>query len=420
MLAVGLFLGAGAQRPQPAPRAIFVAIDGDDAGPGTTDRPFRTIQHATDAARQRDTVTIRAGNYREAVRLTTSGSYFGRGITIQAAPGAKVSLTSLNTAGQDHLTIRGLNVSDSRFVGIEVSGSYRVRLENCRTENTPGSGILIDKSHDVVISHCEVTKACVRGGEESISIKRSVQVTLEDSEVHHTFHEGIDVKEGSKEVIVRRNHVHHVERQGLYADAWDADTGNIRFENNIVHDCMVGLVVCTESGGLLHDVTFVGNVVYDCRGPGMMVAKWGAAEFTHRIRNVAFLNNTVVNCAGPSKSGGIWAGGLLLENDQAEGVTVINNVLSGNGYAQLRVANGLPPKGVVARGNLIDGVGENMTKGNLVRKARFVNAAAKDFRLAPGSPGVDAGVSATGVGDTDAGGKPRVQGRRIDIGAYER
>ncbi len=397
-----------------------MALNGDDAGPGTTDRPYRTIQHATDTAKPRDSVTIRAGDYKEEVRLTTSGSYFGRAIVIQAEAGAKVSLTSLDTAGQDHLTIRGLTVSGSKYVGITVSGSFRVRLENCRTENTPASGILVDKSNDVIVSHCDVTKACVRGGEESISIKRSVQVTLEDSEVHDTFHEGIDVKEGSKEVIVRRNRVHHVERQGLYADAWDADTGNIRFESNIVHDCMVGLVACTESGGLLHDVTFVGNVVYDCKGPGMMVAKWGGADSTHRIRNVAYLNNTVVNCSGPSKSGGIWAGGMLMENDQAEGVTVVNNVLSGNGYAQLRVANGLPPKGVVAKGNLIDGPGENITEGNLVQKVRFVNAAAKDFRLAPGSPGIDAGLTVVGIGETDAAGKPRVQGRRIDIGAFER
>lgn len=375
------------------------------------------------------TVTIRGGTYPEAVRLTKSGSYFGRTITIRGAPGEKVVLDGkglapshavFTTGGQDHLLIRGITVRNGNDLGLAVEGSFRVRMEDCRSENTGGSGVFVDKALDVTVSRCEVTKACVRGGEESVSIKRSTDVIFEDSEVHDTFHEGIDVKEGAKHVIVRRNRVHHVERQGLYADAWDADTGYIRFENNIVHDCMVGLVACTESGGLLHDVDFVGNVIYDCRGPGMMVAKWGDERMTHRIHRVSYVNNTVVNCGGPSKSGGVWAGGMLMENDQAEDVTVVNNVLSGNGYAQLRVTLNLPPKRMVVRGNLIDGVGENLTKSNLVRKARFEDTVKKDFRLAAGSPGVDAGVPVAKVGEKDAAGKPRVQGRRVDMGAYER
>jgi hypothetical protein len=408
---------------------LVVATDGNDANIGTAERPFRTIQHAADSAAPGDTVTIRGGIYSEAVRLTQSGSYFGRSITIQAAPGETVvidgqGLTTkgplFSTGGQDHLVIRGIAVRNALEQGIAVDGSYFMRVQSCRTENTGGSGILVDKSHDVVVSRCEVAKACVRGGEESVSIKRCVDVIFEDSEVHDTFHEGIDVKEGAKHVVVRRNRVHHVERQGLYADAWDADTGYIRFENNVVHDCMVGLVACTESGGLLHDVDFVGNVIYDCKGPGMMLAKWGGQTFTHRIQRVTYLNNTVVNCSGPSKTGGIWAGGMLMENDQAEGVTVMNNVLSGNGYAQLRVTLNLAPKNVIAKGNLIDSPGENLTKGNLVKPVRFVDPANKDFRLAPGSPGIDSGLPNVAVGATDVAGKPRVQGRRIDIGAYER
>ncbi len=77
------------------------------------------------------------------------------------------------------------------------------------------------------------------------------------------------------------------------------------------------------------------------------------------------------------------------------------------------------PKGVVAHGNLIDGVGENMTKGNLVQKALFVDGAARDFWLHRRA-GIDAGFSATGDGTTDPAGKPRVRARRINIGAYER
>ena len=45
----------------------------DDENPGTGERPFRTIQHASDIARAGDTVIVRAGVYREAIILTRSG-----------------------------------------------------------------------------------------------------------------------------------------------------------------------------------------------------------------------------------------------------------------------------------------------------------------------------------------------------------
>lgn len=381
------------------------------------ERPFRTVQRGADAAGPGDTVTIRGGHYPEQVKLTRSGNYFGRAITIQSDAGAQVILAGVDTDGQDHLVLKGLTVKNASFLGIAVRGSYRVKVEECRVEGCPGSGIYVDKSNDVTISKCDVADACHSGGEESVSIKRSANVVFEDSIVHDTGHEGIDVKEGSRNVVVRRNRVCHVERQGLYADAWDADTGEIRFENNVIFDCLVGLVACTESGGLLHDVAFVGNVVYDCRGPGMMVAKWGSARMSHRIRNVSYLNNTVVNCGGPGKNG-IWGGGMLMENDQAENVIIVNNVFSGNPFAQLRVTLGLAPKRIIAHHNLIDGPGENLTHANVVAAAKFVDATAKDFRLAPGSPGLDAGALLAEVVGTDVAGKQRVHRAKVDIGAF--
>jgi len=428
VLATAMVTVAGTQRTAIKPRLLFVSTTGDDTHEGDSAHPYRTIQRATDSARPGDTVTIRGGTYFENVKLTTSGNFFNRQIVIQAAANEKVILDGsrnpggsaiFDTAGQDHLVIKGITVQNSSYSGIAVNGSYRVRVEDCHTEHTPGSGIIIDKAHDVVVSHCDVSKACMRGGEESVSIKRSAQVVFENSTVHDTFHEGIDVKEGSIDVLVRRNSVHHVERQGLYADAWDADTGRIRFEGNVIHDCMVGLVACTETGGFLHDVEFVNNVVYDCRGPGMMVAKWGNQRMNHRIRNVTYLNNTVVNCGGPGKNG-IWAGGMLMENDQAENVTVLNNIFSGNGFAQFRVTLNLAPKHIAAKRNLIDGVGENITSDNLVGAVHFVDPVNKDFRLAPDSLGIGAGVIVDGVGEFDAAGNPRVRGQKIDIGAYQR
>lgn len=259
----------------------------------------------------------------------------------------------------------------------------------------------------------------MRGGEESISVKRSANVLVDKNHVHNTKHEGIDIKEGSRHVRVRNNYIHHVERQGLYADAWDSHTFDIRFENNVVHDSMMGLAACTESGGLLQDVWFVNNLIYDCKGPGMILAKWGHESMRHDIREVYFLNNTVVNCGngGEKKD---WGGGILLENDQATNVWVMNNLFSGSPQDQMRLKHfDLAPKNLTVKNNLVDGPSEKFGQGNVYAKPIFINPGAKQFQLAPKSPGIDKGTKTPWDGNTDASGNPRWNGRAIDVGAFE-
>ena len=52
---------------------LYVATDGSDTNPGTSQAPFRTIQHAADTAQPGDKVVIRPGVYEERVVITTSG-----------------------------------------------------------------------------------------------------------------------------------------------------------------------------------------------------------------------------------------------------------------------------------------------------------------------------------------------------------
>jgi broad specificity phosphatase PhoE len=66
-----------------------VAVSGDDANPGTADKPLRTIQAAAQKALPGDTVTVHAGTYRETVAPARSGEA-DKPIIFQAAKGEAV------------------------------------------------------------------------------------------------------------------------------------------------------------------------------------------------------------------------------------------------------------------------------------------------------------------------------------------
>ncbi|MCP5518008.1 MAG: carbohydrate-binding protein [Verrucomicrobiales bacterium] len=75
------------------PAAEFhVALDGNNANPGTRESPLRTIQRAADLAQPGDVITVHAGVYRERVNPPRGGTSDDRRIVYQAAPGERVAI----------------------------------------------------------------------------------------------------------------------------------------------------------------------------------------------------------------------------------------------------------------------------------------------------------------------------------------
>ena len=67
---------------------VFVSPAGDDGGPGTVDRPFRTIQRGANRLEPSDTCYVREGVYRESVTLENSGIK-GQPVRLRAYPGER-------------------------------------------------------------------------------------------------------------------------------------------------------------------------------------------------------------------------------------------------------------------------------------------------------------------------------------------
>ncbi len=72
---------------------IHVSPHGDDAGPGSSERPLRTLAAAARLAEPGDTVRVHAGTYRERVDPPRGGESESKRITYEAAPGERVVIT---------------------------------------------------------------------------------------------------------------------------------------------------------------------------------------------------------------------------------------------------------------------------------------------------------------------------------------
>ena len=75
-----------------------VSTTGNDANPGTSAAPFRTIQHAADLAQPGDTIIVHAGIYRERVSPPRGGTSEANRIIYEAAPGETVVITGAEVA----------------------------------------------------------------------------------------------------------------------------------------------------------------------------------------------------------------------------------------------------------------------------------------------------------------------------------
>lgn len=217
-----------------------------------------------------------------------------------------------------------------------------------------------------------------------------------------------------------RNHVDHLQRVGIYVDAWDEHTHDIEVYQNSVHDVNAdGFALSSEMGGLLENIYMYNNLSYR-NDYGLNVTSYGDSDI-HPMRNIWIVNNTVAD-----NGIGNWGGGIEVDNRHVENLVVANNISSDNLSFQIVVSPQVPAHQVRVDYNLINGFrgledGETRGTNYMEGEPHFANAAAANYRLQSDSPAVNAGDNAalpTGV-TTDLDGNQRIGGGIVDMGAYE-
>ena len=249
-----------------------------------------------------DTIRLSAGKYNLKKRIIIKGK---KNITIEGKAyqtiinGQKVKNTILeettdkpvNWLGLIHIDtsedikISGIYLKNSNFAGFHIENSKRIIIENNFTEKTYSSGIGVWESEFVYLYGNEITKACNGGGQESITIAISKNVEVIGNDVHHNGKkefkygsggEGIDIKDGSSNVTVSNNKVHHLYgRVGIYIDAWNKETHDVDIYNNdVFNNGHSGIVVSSECGGELHHIYIYDNKTQGNAFAGIEVAGW--------------------------------------------------------------------------------------------------------------------------------------------------
>jgi hypothetical protein len=224
--------------------------------------------------------------------------------------------------------------------------------------------------------------------------------------------EGLDIKNASATGTVSRNVVHDLARLGVYVDAWSAvSLHDVIVERNLVYGCDHGIAVSSEAGGTAEIIDIVNNIVHDNRNNGIVISAW--VQNGPR-RNVTIMNNTAVRNGTSS-----WGGGIAVENADASGVIIRNNICSDNVKWQLAV---YPQTGMTVDHNLIEGFRSYDYAREITGTDALVdvNPVFVDtlFRIGAASPARDSG-SADGAPAIDYGGDPRPVGAAFDRGAWE-
>ncbi|MCD4773405.1 MAG: right-handed parallel beta-helix repeat-containing protein [Bacteroidales bacterium] len=408
----------------------YVAPYGNDNNPGTEVQPWLTIQKAANTLIAGDTVYVKTGTYNEQVIPQNSGSP-GNYITYLAYPGDTVTINGtgipvpiwygvFDITDKSYIEVSGLRVINSTYAGIIAWGSSHIIIEKNYTYNTVSSGIASWESSNIIIDSNEVELACNDGLQECITVAVTDTFEVKNNHVHHggpgtNGGEGIDIKDGSSNGKVYKNHVHdmNMNRLGIYVDAWDKHTYNIEVFQNIVHHCAHGIIVASEAGGLLENVRIYNNIAYNNEEVGIWIANWSSAQ-QQPMKDIKVINNTLYN------NGNVWGGGINVMNSDAENVVIRNNICSQNLSFQIVIEDA--PQNLIVDHNLIDGYmgywGEIYGSDSVVGNPMFVNPLEADFHLLEGSPAINSG-SSDNAPDFDFDGNPRPQGAGYDIGAYE-
>lgn len=188
-------------------------------------------------------------------------------------------------------------------------------------------------------------------------------------------------------------------------------------QNNLLVDCVFSNNVANAGGGIdtypgsgeARNCLIVSNQAN--YGGGVRISSVLGTSHTNRIGSCTISGNAAANTGG----------GIMLQKNYIGAFEVFNTVIYSN-TASTAATHDLqndgapvPPPYFHCCTPVALAVGNNIADA-----PRFADAAARDYRLAPGSPCINSGTNLTWMsGAADLDGRPRIRYGTVDIGCYE-
>jgi hypothetical protein len=402
----------------------FVAASGSDSNPGSSEKPWLTLDKAVNSIEPGDTILVKPGEY-AGCTIANSGTE-GRPKTLKAETPGTVVLNSVgprNRQGSILEIYKSVEETMGWWVldGLKVDGGGK------------NTGIDLRRTTHCSVVNCESTGGKVWG----IYASHAESILIENNSSHDTGKEhGYYVANGSKNGIIRGNKAYNTASNGIQinADARYADgiSSNFLIEKNMCYN--VKAVGFNMDG--VEKTTFRNNLVYNYGDKGFALFAIDAAIAS---RNNRILNNTVVS-RPDGKS--YFCISIRHTNDPSKpapvGNKLFNNILyhyATTGVGSINVdKTGF--EGFESDYNVVMdyfGINDNESHETLAQwrergyDKHSIQAAATDLFVAPGSdfhlkagsPAIGKGMALPDVTD-DLDGRARPKEGSYSIGCYER
>jgi hypothetical protein len=132
-------------------RDVYVSPTGSDSGPGTLQRPWRTVRRGLAALRPGRRLVLRAGTYAERVEVARGGTKSARAV-ITAYPGERPVLAGRLKVIADYVLVTGLVIDGTGATAYDsalyVAGARGVEVAGCEIRNAVGSGVFVGDEGD--------------------------------------------------------------------------------------------------------------------------------------------------------------------------------------------------------------------------------------------------------------------------------
>jgi parallel beta helix pectate lyase-like protein len=398
-----------------AARDYVVAPNGNDANPGTLDKPMKSPVKAAKLLKAGDSLVFRGGEYKVRATRTyglapyASGTA-GKPITFRNHDNAHVKLDlrgsdwGLTNNGYSYIVFDGLDITNKSHYGMKLSAASGRR--------GPGGKHIL--GHHITVRNCEVHHT----GGECIFSQGTEYLTIENNYLHHSGRShGLYLAAGCHNPVIRNNTSMH--NQGNSGTQLNGDANADGIKNAVVERNFLSLNAQGYSLMNVKDAVFRNNVLFNngyngTRGSGYReVILWSKrTEKDALCRDVLFENNTLVNLV----PAGHKMGNIFQVQSRTRNVTFRNNIIAIRRKGLFTFRLSVEPKGLAFENNclaLIDG-GKQVAKGgtlaeyckthklkqsgNIVADPMFVDMAKGDLRLKKGSPCIGAGVKGVDIG----------------------